>query len=464
MSEASESTKLAAQRQPGGRTGLAMLLVAYALFTLGSMVTIVAVPWLVLTTTGSATKMGVVAAATTVPFLITSVFATPAADRLGMQATVVVTSMGGALSMAVVAIVPDINFAVLLVMVAVNGGLNGVGGRAQHVLLRPMGEAAGIPMIRVTSFYDGLNNIALLTGAPLGGLLIYWVGAQGAIWADAAAMAVCGLIVATLVRPPAGSLPDTKDAANEKYVAALLRGFRHLWADQLLFGMLLMVTLANVFSVANSAVFVPLWVSDVYGAAPAVGIILGAYSVGVVLGNAVFTMVSTRLPQYLTFIVSIVIACAPRQLVLGLTDELVYVLVVTFVSGLAAAAIRPILGAMLYARVPPELQNRVFGLVAAVCRAGLAVGGVMAGWLVAGFGLQEAILVSGCVALLVTIIPLLRYRPSVHGKLLAGDDTDSTEDTTEATTESTADSATEPAVESTVDEQPSDDALATEKR
>jgi MFS family permease len=423
VTELREPTNLSEQRQPGGRAGLAMLLVAYALFTMGAMVTMVAVPWLVLTTTGSATKMGVVATATTVPFLFTSVFATPAADRLGMQATVVVTSLGGTLSMAVVALVPDIDFGVLVLMVAVNGGLNGVGGRAQHVLLRPMGEAAGMPMIRVTAIYDGLNNIAMLTGAPLGGLLIYWFGAQGAIWADASAMAACGLIVAILVRPPKGSLPDSGAAANERYLAALHRGFRHLWADQLLFGMLLMVTLVNLFSVANSAVFVPLWVSDVYGAAPAIGIILGTYSVGVVLGNAIFTVLATKLPQYLTFIVSIVLCCAPRQLILGLTDELVFVVVVTFVSGMAAAAVRPILGGMLYARVPVQLQNRVFGLVAAVCRAGLAIGGIMAGWLVAGLGLHDAIVISGIVCLLVTIVPLLRYRHSVHGQLLATDTT-----------------------------------------
>jgi hypothetical protein len=40
---------------------------------------------------------------------------------------------------------------------------------------------------------------------------------------------------------------------------------------------------------------------------------------------------------------------------------------------------------------------------------------------VAGLGLREAIIVSGSVCLLVTIIPLLRYRPSVHGRLLADD-------------------------------------------
>jgi MFS family permease len=398
-----------------------MLLAAYVLFTLGSMVTAVAVPWLVLISTGSATKMGVVAAATTVPFLFTSVFATPAADRLGTQATVVLTSFGGALSMVVVAAVPGIDFGLLLAMVAVSGGLNGVGGRAQHVLLRPMGEAAGMPMIRVTALYDGLTNVAMLTGAPLGGVLIYLFGAQGAVWVDAAAMAGCGLIVVTLVRPPKGSLPDAGVAANERYVAALGQGFRHLWADQLLFRMLLLVTLTNVFSVANSAVFVPLWVSEVYGAAPAVGIILGAYSVGVVLGNAVFTVVAPRMPQYLTFIVSMALCTAPRQLVLGLTHQLWFVVLVTFLCGVAMATVRPILGGMLYARVPVRLQNRVFGLVAAVSRAGLAVGGVLAGWLVAGLDLRQAILISGSACLLVTLVPLLRYRHSVHGRLLATD-------------------------------------------
>jgi len=127
------------------------------------------------------------------------------------------------------------------------------------------------------------------------------------------------------------------------------------------------------------------------------------------------------LPQYLIFIVSVVLCCAPRQLILGLTSELVYVIAVTFVSGVAAAVIRPILGAMLYARVPVQLQNRVFGLAAAVCRVGLAIGGILAGWLVAAFGLRETILISGIVYLLVTIVPLVRYRRSVDGRRLAVD-------------------------------------------
>jgi MFS family permease len=182
-----------------------------------------------------------------------------------------------------------------------------------------------------------------------------------------------------------------------------------------------------------------LWVSNVYGAAPAIGVILGAYSVGIVLGNIAFTVVAPRLPQYLTFIVSMALCTAPRQLVLGLTHHLWLVVAITFLSGVAMASVRPILGGMLYARVPVQLQNRVFGLVAAVSRAGLAVGGILAGWLVVGLGLNQAILISGGACLLVTMVPLLRYRHSVHGRLL-DTDTDAANDDKRA---SGADPATE---------------------
>jgi hypothetical protein len=56
-------------------------------------------------------------------------------------------------------------------------------------------------------------------------------------------------------------------------------------------------------------------------------------------------------------------------------------------------------------------------MVTAVTGSSLAFGGTIAGLAVAGLGLQAAILVSGSLCLLVTAIPLLRYRPGVHGAL-----------------------------------------------
>lgn len=398
------------------RVGLVALLAAHIVSMLGSVVTTVAVPWLVLTTTGSAAKMGLISAATVFPALLAGVFGTPLADRFGIRRTMIVAECCAALAMVAVAVTPDIGFLPLAALVAVKGALGGVSGRAQHVLLRPVSDAAGMQIIRTTAIYDGTGNLAMVTGAPLAGLLILWLGPQGAIWFDAASFGLSALLVALLVRPPAGTMPDRATAAKEPYLAALRRGAAHLRQDRLLVGMLAMTSMINLFTVANYAVFVPLWVDERFGAAPAVGLILSAFAGGAIVGNIAFTVFGPKLPQYLTFTVSLVLCVAPRQLTLGLTDSLTAVLVVSALCGVSQAAIRPILGAMLYARVPVELQNRVFGMVSAIAGSSLAFGGTLAGLAVAGLGLRPAILLSGSLCLVVTLIPLLRYRRGTHDR------------------------------------------------
>lgn len=394
------------------RVGLVALLAGHIVSMLGSVVTTVAVPWLVLTSTGSPAKMGLISMASVVPSLLAGVFATPLTDRFGIRRTLIVAEIAAALAMAAVAATPGIGFLPLAALIAVKGALTGVAGRAQHVLLRPVSDAAGMQIIRTTAIYDGTGNLAMVTAAPLAGLLIVWLGPQGAIWFDAVSFVLGALLIALLVHPPAGTMPDRKAAAQEPYFTALRRGASHLWQDRLLVGMLVMTSVVNLFTVANYAVFVPLWVDEHFGAAPAVGLILSAFAFGAIGGNIAFTIVGPKLPQYLTFCISVLLCVAPRQLTLGLTDSLVVVLVVSALCGVSQAAFRPILGAMLYARVPVDLQNRVFGMVTAVTGSSLAFGATLAGLAVAGLGLQPAIVLSGSLCLVVTMIPLLRYRSS----------------------------------------------------
>ncbi len=397
------------------RAGLVALFVADVISSLGSKISLVAIPWLVLTSTGSPAKMGLVAAAEMLPYMLSAVLATPLADRLGLRRTSVLTDAGSALAMAVVAATPSLGFGALLVLVAVAGGLRGVGDRAKHVLMRPMAEAANVTMIRVTSAYEGLTRGAMLLGAPLGGLLVFWFTAAGAIWVDAATFAACALIVGLLVRPPAPADPeqdpaDQKPVASEPYLTALRGGFRHLNQDRLLLGMLGLVFGLNVFSNASIAVFIPLWVSEVLRSPAGLGLVLGAFSAGALLGNVGFTALAPKLPRLLSFAIGAALSGAPRLLALALSDHLVLVLTVTFVSGVAIATVNPVMGAMLYERVPHHLQTRVFGIASAVGFAGFPIGALLGGWAVAGLGLQQGLLAASALCVLVTVLPLFSYR------------------------------------------------------
>lgn len=391
------------------RIGLFALLAADTISGLGDKISIVAIPWLVLVTTGDPAKMGIVAAAEMLPYISAGILATPLADRFGMRRTSIVTDVGSTLAMVAIAAAPQLDFVLLVLLVAVSGTCRGVGDRAKHVLLRPMADAAGANIVRVASGHDGLARTASLIGAPVGGLLVFWLGAQGAIWFDAVSFATCALLVLVLVRPPADGDAPPSEAAKQSYLAALRAGVRFLARDRVLLSSHATVLLLNVFAQASIAVFIPLWVADVFGDPPALGLVIGAYAVGAVFGNVVFTVLAPKLPRYQTFMIAVVAGGAPRLLVLGVSQELSVVLTVTFLSGVAVAAVNPILGALCFERVPTELQARVFGLLNATAYIGLPLGALLGGAMAAGLPLSNAILLSGGVCLVTSVFALMWF-------------------------------------------------------
>ncbi|MEV6522894.1 MFS transporter [Longispora sp. NPDC051575] len=391
------------------RTGLVALLIADTIAALGIRMSVVAVPWLVLVMTDSPVKMGIAAGAEMVLYVLSSVFATPLADRFGLWRTSIYTDVGSAAALAAVALIPGLDFVTLILLVSVMGAMRGVGDRAKHVLLRPMAELADVPMIRVTSLYEGMTRAAILLGAPLGGVLIYWWSAPLVVGFTGLTFAAGVLLVGVFVRPPAEE-PSEAAEPKEPYLVALRGGVRALAQDRLLVTMTVILFASNLFTQAAVVVFVPLWVRDVVHTPAALGLVGGAFALGVVLGSLVFTFLSTRIPQYLAFTLGAILGGAPRLLVLGLSDSLTVVMVVTLLSGIAMCSVNPVYGAALYKRVPAALQTRVFGLVTAVCFAGIPIGGLLAGWAVPGIGLTTTILVFGVVFLAVSLIPLFGFR------------------------------------------------------
>jgi MFS family permease len=389
------------------RRGLVVLFTADVLSAVGSRISMVAIPWLVLVTTDSAARMGVVAAVEMIPYIVASIMAGPVIDNLGARRTSVVANLASAVAVAAIAATTGLGFGALLVLVAIAGGLRGAADRAKDLLVRPMAEAAEVELIRITSLHEAFARGATLLGAPLAGLLIYWTDAASVLWIDAVTFLVCGLLVAGFVNPPA--VPAS--AVRERYFRSLRVGFAFVRRDVLLATMLVTTFTLNVFSSASTAVFIPLWVKEQLGTAAGLGLTLGAFSAGALLGSIGFAVLATRLPRYLTFALGAFIGGSPRLLVLGLSDDLVLVMVVTFLSGIGMAAINPVFGAALYEYVPKDLQARVIGVVAATSFAGLPLGALLAGELVSWFGLIPSLVLSGIVCLLVSVFPLLRRGP-----------------------------------------------------
>jgi MFS family permease len=391
-----------------GRAALITLLAAESISAIGSKMSFLAVPWLVLVTTGSPTKMGLVGLFQTLPYVLAGIFATPLVDRVGMRTVSILNDAACAVLIAAIALFARYDFLVLLGLAALVGSVTGVGDRAKRMLLQPLSDMSGTPMARVVAITSSTTRINTVLGVAAGGFVIAWIGPIGALWVDSASYVFCALSVLALVHIPA-SHRDAKPE-REPYLQSLRAGYAFLKEDKLLPRIVRMMFVTNLFNQAAAVVLIPLWVLQHFRSPIALGWVSGAVALGGILGNLALIGLVTKLPRYVSFVIGYLLAGGPRFLVLGLTGDLKTVLVVSFLSGVASSTINPAYGSLLFERVPRAMQARVFGLTGAMVFGGIPLGGLVGAWFVESLGLQGGLVLAGVLFCAITLSPIFGYR------------------------------------------------------
>jgi len=413
VSHAIPSDVSAKPRPARSRTALWAYLLAEVVSTTGTRMSMVAIPWFVLTATGSAAITGFVAFAETLPYVAVLALSGPVVDRFGAWRVAVT---GGCVSAVLVGTIPilysqgALHLAVLVVLVASGGAVRGL-EMSTYVLLPALAEQAGMSLPRATGLHDGMNRAAGMLGIPLAGVLIALWSAPAVVAIDAASFLIAavllGLLVPRSAQPPKSERRDDGRTGTTAYVAELRDGVRFLLGDRLLVAIAVMVLVTNLLDMAFSAVLVPVWVHDVLGSPLGLGLIGGFFGAGAVLGSSLFAWLGPRLPRRRSYAWGFLIGGAPRSLVLALSVTLPPVLATSFICGIAVGAINPALAATEYERIPRHLQARVIGATGAVAMAGLPLGGLVGGVTVDVIGLDAALIVLGFIYFAVTMAPFL---------------------------------------------------------
>jgi MFS family permease len=116
------------------------------------------------------------------------------------------------------------------------------------------------------------------------------------------------------------------------------------------------------------------------------------------------------LAEMLPLVVLKVVTGLPRFVVMAVHTPLWGILAMAVVGGFASGFLNPILGAVLYERVPEHLVGRVSSLSSACCWALMPLGGLVGGFLAGGAGLGAAMLVCGLAYFVVTMLPAVDPR------------------------------------------------------
>jgi MFS family permease len=283
------------------RAPLYAVLAAGAVSTFGNMIAVLAVPWFVLETTGSAMLTGVTAAATVLPTIISGALGGALVDRIGHRRTCVVADLGNA---ATVAAIPLLHVTVgialwqLLILVFLGALLDLPSGTARLSLVPDLAARAGMPLERANSLLSALQRGAQLLGPLAAGALIASVGAASALWLDAATFVVAAAAVATLVPHP--ERPGSIERVT--YLEQLRRGASFLRDDRLVRLLLMTFAVTNLVASPVFAVGLPVYANRDLGSAVALGVMTVAVGAGSLVGAIGYASIARRVRRRPTFL------------------------------------------------------------------------------------------------------------------------------------------------------------------
>ena len=379
----------------------------------GDQISLIALPLVgVLELHASAAQMGFLGAAVLVPNLLFSLHAGAWVDRHGRRRqTMLVTALGRAALLATIPIAYAAGILTLAQLYIVGFGLGTlsvffwVSYQTLFVALVPREE-----YMQASSLLNGSRALSFVGGTSLGGLLVQAFSAPGALIADAVSFLVSAFTLHSI-----SAVEPATEPAGHGHVKAGMRYIRH---SRIVRDSLLATATINFFNFVFWALFL-LYATRSLGVRPGVlGLVLGAASIGSILGSVLSGRISRRFGIGPAFAFGCFLFPAPLVLVplAGGADWTVLFLLFAaeFLSGLGVMILDITSGAIKAALIPDRLRSRVSGAYMVVNYGVRPVGALLGGALGTWIGLRPTLWIATVGAVLGVLwllpSPIMRLR------------------------------------------------------
>src|SRR5690606_29728668 len=269
--------------QDVNRWPVCWMLTANLLSNLGNQITNLAIPWFVWLTTGSASQMGRVAAATLAPLVISTFVGGTLTDRVSHRQLAVTADL---LSGVTVAAIPALYFttgltiATLIALVFLGAIFDGPGMNARQAMVPKLAERAGMSLERVNSGFGIGRSLMGLLGAPIAGGLIAVMGAAGSLWVTAATFGISATIVRFML--PATTRPEP---TGSTMLQDMREGFRLIFRSRLLRSVALTGTVLNMVLSPVFAIGLPIYISNAGYDVGTLGLLMTSVAAGSLAGS-----------------------------------------------------------------------------------------------------------------------------------------------------------------------------------
>ncbi|HEV2592505.1 MAG TPA: MFS transporter [Gaiellaceae bacterium] len=334
------------------------LVAAEIVSSTGSALTFLALPWFVLATSHSPTRMSIVLAVEVLPMALFGIPSGTLVGRLGSRRMMLVSD---GMRAPLIALVPllhwtgHLSFGVLLVIVFLLGVFITPYISAQRTIIPELFGDDERLVSKASGLFGGAVQIPSIVGPALAGLLISWFGTPPLLVVDAATFLVAFVVVLLLVRG-GGRVVYDDDSRG------VLAGVRYLARDKLLGPVTLTLIVldgsANAISVA-----VPLLAFTHYHQdARVAGWIFMGFGVGAVIGSVVVVKLLDRVRPVRLAAVGMLLLPLPIWAVVAVPPWPA-VLAALFVCGLVVPLVNAPMMGIITTRPPAALRAKVMTAV-----------------------------------------------------------------------------------------------------
>ncbi|MBJ7383321.1 MAG: MFS transporter [Mycolicibacterium sp.] len=354
---------------------------SHFLSVLGNGIAAVALPLIVLQTTGSPLSVGAVSAATAVPALLVGLCAGIVLDRVNRRTC---SMLADAVSAGAIAAIPlvDVFWALntgWFIALAIAGSFGDVPGMtARQVLVPAVARHTGVSLERLVGLRQSMTSMALVIGPATAGTLLSLFDGSTVLLATAATSAAAAAL--TSVRPRRRGAVDTAPDQREPLPTQLTAGVAALRHNGFLAGTVAL-TVGVVFVIGGlQGLVLPLYFS-LLARPDLLGFVLTSLATGMLCGTGTFATFGARLPRRLWMTSALLGTTVGFLLIATLTSPAV-VFAGAALFGVANAILGAVVGVLQAERIPGPVRGRVLSVQNACLQvagpAGIGLAGVVA--------------------------------------------------------------------------------------
>lgn len=374
------------------------LIGAEVVSSLGTQMTFLALPWFVLETTGSATRMGIVLAVQLLPVAVLGIPSGMLVSRIGARNTMLIGDLARApliLSVPVLHSAGLLSFPLLLVIVACLGVFIAPYFASQRLVIPELLGDDEHVVAQANAIVEGAQRATGLVGPATAGVLIATIGATSVLYIDAASFVVAFVVLALFV-------PQREPLAADESSRGVLAGVRFIARDRLLRVLGFSAMVANGLSMMLVAGLPVLAFEEFGGSSRAAGAFFAAFGFGAVIGSVVAVKLVQRFDP-LKLGASAFVALTIPIFALGLELPAIGVMGALALSAFFGPLVNAPLITVITTRTPGPLRAKVTTAVITVALLAGPVGYAIAGPLLEAWGPHTVFVLVATGQLLATV-------------------------------------------------------------